>query len=682
MTETALAIITPETGVVVDGVDVAMHDHVTIEMSDGVRLSARIWMPASGGPLPALLEYLPYRKVDGTVLRDAKQHPYYAAHGYASVRVDMRGSGDSEGVMTDEYTPQEQVDAVEVIEWLARQPWCDGNVGMFGISWGGFNALQVAALRPEPLKAIVTLCSTDDRFDNDVHYIGGAVLGVDMLSWATTMLAYTARPPDPADVGDAWEEQWLQRLDQLEPFLDTWLAHQERDAYWRHGSVCEDYDAIEAAVLAVGGWADPYRDTVLRLVEHLSAPAKGIIGPWCHKYPDLGIGPGPHIGFLQETLRWWDRWLKGSETGVEDDPALRVWLQDSVPPATSYEQRPGRWLTEPSWPSPNIAERSIALSEMTGPPAVNNWLPLAAPQQTGIDAGKFFPMGGPVDLPGDQRAEDGRSVCFDTLPLDDGLPVLGRASVRLRVRSSGAANVIVRLCDVAPDGASTLMTYGVLDLRRREGMDRTVEVTPGAEIDIAIPLVAAGWKLAPGHRLRLAVSDSYWPWVWPHPRPATVELDPAASALLIPVRDDTPSVPVHFAAPAIAPYRQLVVGQTHGASRRELTHRVQSEEWELTVVTGDGESLTLADGLVYGERSRETYTIKERDPGSARCSSAWTVQMRRPGWDIEIGVQASMSADGEDFVTNNAVQAKLNGGTVRERSWNRRIPRSVGGPPR
>ena len=146
-------------------------DDLGIVMSDGCRLSARLWRPldAAGDPVPVILEYLPYRKRDGTCARDALTHPWFARRGYACLRVDMRGNGDSEGVMEDEYTAQEQADAVEVIAWAAAQPWCNGNVGMMGISWGGFNGLQVAALRPGPLKAVISLCSTVDRYADDIH---------------------------------------------------------------------------------------------------------------------------------------------------------------------------------------------------------------------------------------------------------------------------------------------------------------------------------------------------------------------------------------------------------------------------------------------------------------------------------------------------------------------------------
>src|SRR5699024_2653533 len=206
-----------------------------IPMPDGTRLRARAWRPAQipEGGAPALLEYLPYRLDDWTWVRDSERHPYYAAHGYVSVRVDIRGTGSSQGHFIDEYSEVELDDGIEVINWLARQPWSNGRVGMFGISWGGFNSLQLAARAPEPLKAIVTVCSADDRYDNDVHYIGGALLGIDMSAWAGTMLAFASRPPRPEVVGADWVEQWSDRLEHLEPLGPRWLAHQERDDYWR-----------------------------------------------------------------------------------------------------------------------------------------------------------------------------------------------------------------------------------------------------------------------------------------------------------------------------------------------------------------------------------------------------------------------------------------------------------------
>ncbi|MGA9251864.1 MAG: CocE/NonD family hydrolase, partial [Roseobacter sp.] len=259
-----------------------------ITLSDGCRLSARLWKPkdAHDDPVPVLLEYLPYRKRDGTCARDALTHPWFAARGYACLRVDMRGNGDSEGLMEDEYTPQELSDAVEVINQMAAEAWCNGRVGMMGISWGGFNGLQVAALDPAPLKAVITLCSTVDRYCDDIHYKGGCLLN-ENLGWGATMWSYSSRAPDPALRAD-WRELWLQRLEN-EPFLPSlWLRHQRRDAYWQHGSVIEDYSAIKAKVLAIGGWGDAYKNAVPQLVEALPG-AKGIVGPWVHKYPHFAV---------------------------------------------------------------------------------------------------------------------------------------------------------------------------------------------------------------------------------------------------------------------------------------------------------------------------------------------------------------------------------------------------------
>ena len=336
--------------------------HLWIEMSDGTRLAARLWRPVSAEaePVPGVVEMIPYRKRDLTAQRDSIHHPYMAGYGYACLRVDLRGSGDSEGVLADEYLEQELQDCEEVLAWLAAQPWCTGRTAMMGISWGGFNALQVAARRPESLGAIVTVASSDDRYADDVHYMGGCLL-TDNLSWASTMFAYNSSPPDPAIVGDRWLEMWHQRLEGSGLWLEQWLAHQRRDDFWRHGSIIEDYARVQVPVFAVSGWADGYSNSVFRLLEGLDVPTRGLIGPWSHKYPHLGQ-PGPAIGFLQEVVAWWDHWLKDKEdNGAMDHPALTIWMQDAAPPATTYEDRPGRWVGEPTWPSDRIVETTYPL---------------------------------------------------------------------------------------------------------------------------------------------------------------------------------------------------------------------------------------------------------------------------------------------------------------------------------
>ena len=659
--------------------DVEMRE-MWIPMRDGARLHARVWLPTDAveEPVPALLEYLPYRKGDWTAPRDAERHPYYAGHGYASVRVDLRGAGNSEGVMLDEYSPQELEDGVAVIEWLAAQPWCTGSVGMFGISWGGFNSLQIAALRPEALKAVVTVCSTDDRYDNDVHYTGGSVLGIDMAGWSGTMLAFTSRPPDPAVVGEHWLPMWKQRLDALEPFVHTWLDHQARDDYWRHGSVCEDYSAVQAAVLAVGGWADPYRDTVLRLAKNLPGPVRGILGPWAHQYPDRPLEPGPQIGFLQETLRWWDHWLKGADNGAMDTPLLRSYIQEPVPPATAYAVREGRWVSDDAWPSPSTewTERTLARQGGADPTVVRS------PQHTGVDAGRFFPYGNATDLPPDQREEDGRSTCFDSDPLERRTEILGRARVRLRMdcdRPKGT--VVVRVCDVAPDGSSTLVTRGVLNLSSRRGRDRVVPWEPGTPEDVEVELTGTGYAFPAGHRIRVAVSTAYWPWVWPQPDGEALTVWPAQSALLLPERRsgfDDGRAAVEFEEPEQATPLPVVLGEGERRPERLVTHDVGAGEWVLDVDPNYGGSRTYPDGLVYTEKAREYYRIRVDDPLSAVAGSRWEIRMQREGWDITVRTSSELTATAEHFIVQSTVEAVSGEDTVATREWRREIPRTAG----
>ncbi|MBV8702933.1 MAG: CocE/NonD family hydrolase, partial [Acetobacteraceae bacterium] len=420
-------------------------ENAWILLSDGTRLAARLWLPADPAPVPAILEYLPYRKRDGTYDRDALAHPWFAARGYAGVRVDIRGSGESDGLLSDEYSAQELADALDVIAWIARQEWCSGAVGMMGISWGGFNALQVAALRPPALRAVITLCSTDDRYADDVHYMGGALL-TSNFGWANALTGILAVPPDPATVGARWRQMWRERLEAMPLFAATWLRHPHRDAYWRHGSVCEDWDAIACPVFAVGGWTDAYKNAIPRLLANLRVPRQGLIGPWAHKYPHSGV-PGPAVGFLQEALGWWDRWLRDREDG-EAAPLLRAWMMESVRPAPMYAERPGRWIVEPSWPLPSAEPRRLFLDHGSLSDRAGEGPPVAVrtPQGLGAAGGNWCPFGLTPDDADDQREDDALSVVWDSAPLDDRLEILGAPELELDVACDAPqANLIARL---------------------------------------------------------------------------------------------------------------------------------------------------------------------------------------------------------------------------------------------
>ena len=662
--------------------DVHELEHVVIELSDGCRLAARVWMPvdAHQHPVPAVLEYIPYRKRDLRTPEDSVSHPYVAGHGYAVVRVDLRGSGDSDGILTDEYLQQEWDDGLEVLDWIADQPWCDGAIGMLGISWGGFNGLQLAALQPPHLKAVITVASTDDRYADDVHYMGGCLLG-DNLSWSAIMFANNTCPPDPDLVGPAWREMWRQRLDGSGLWLDTWLRHQERDAYWRHGSVCEDYRAIQCPVFAISGWADGYTNAVFRLLAHLEVPTRGLVGPWSHAYPHLARTE-PRVGFLQESVRWWDHWLKDRDTGIMDEPPLRVWMQEAVPPATRYDARPGRWVAEPSWPSPRIATRSIGLDTdgtlLLGATATSDRpLRLSSPLRTGLHAGKWCSYAAGPDLPGDQREDDANSLSFDSTPLDEPIEILGAPVVELDVAvDRPVAMLAVRLCDVDEYGASTRVTYGLLNLTHRDDHERPTYLEPGRRYTVAIPCNDVAYAFQPGRRLRLAVSTSYWPLAWPPPEPTTATVWPAASRIRLPVRpprpedDDLPSLPPPEGAPPVG--RSVVQPE-----RRDwrIVRDLGTDEFRLEVDDEHGTYRIEETRTELEVNGWESYTARGDDATSVEGRVRWEMAFRRPDWDVTTETETVLTSTSEAFHLQASLVAHEDGTEVFRRTWNHDIPR-------
>jgi putative CocE/NonD family hydrolase len=662
-------------------------ENVWIPLADGVRLAARLWLPADAHdrPVPAILEYLPYRKRDFMRGRDEPIHRYFALNGYAAVRVDIRGSGDSDGVLHDEYSAQEQRDALEIIDWIAAQPWCDGAVGMMGISWGGFNALQIAALKPAPLKAIITLCSTDDRYADDAHYMGGCLLNENM-QWGSILTLNCAYPPDPEIVGDRWREMWRQRLEALEPFPALWMDHPWRTEYWKHGSVCEDYGAIDCAVYAIGGWADGYSNAVPRLLANLDCPRKGLIGPWAHVFPHDGV-PQPAIGFLQEAVRWWDQWLKGRDTGIMDEPLYRVWMQESVPPLPFYDERPGRWIAEATWPSPRIAPHTLWLNAGHLGPAAEapTEIAFSSPETTGVRAGEWCGFGADGEMPRDQRADDGGSLVFDGDALTERLEILGAPTLEFDVRlDRPVAQLAARLCDVAPDGSSLRVTYGLLNLCHHESHEAPAPLEPGRWYRVTMALEDIAHAFPAGHRLRVALSTAYWPIAWPAPTPVIATVRTGTGTLTLPVRPPTPedeALP-EFAPPESAPSAGARTLRPH-PMRRRIEIDLATNEMVYTL-SGDGGELGGASlarleeiGLDLGYTMMKRYRIREGDPLSAETEFHQRALFRRDSWEVRIELRARLAAEAEAFRFTGDLEAFEGEDRFAERSWTLTIPRRL-----
>ena len=623
--------------------EIEVKDPVYITLSDGVKLAARIWLPknASNSPVPAILEYLPYRRQDGTADRDATTHPYFAGHGYASVRVDMRGSGDSEGVLLGEYLKQEQDDALEILDWITQQQWCSGKVGMIGISWGGFNGLQVAARQPASLKAIVSICSTDDRYSDDIHHMGGCLLN-DNAAWNSHMFSLNTTPPDPAVVGDKWHEMWRSRLEGSGFWLEEWMKHQTRDEFFKHGSVCEDYSKIQAAVYAVGGWADGYSNSVFRLLSNLKSPCKGLVGPWAHKYPHFAE-PGPAIGFLQECLRWWNYWLKDEENGIMDEDVLRCWIQDPVPPKTYYKERPGRWVSEPTWPSLQIEEKiyqfqkdSSQISQMNEPQK-SQPLKINSPMTVGMMAGQWCPHGLDPDQPGDQQLEEAGSLIFDTQALERELSILGAPRIRLEI-SSDKPNAMLAAClsEVFPDGRATRVSYGLLNLTHMNSHENPELLTEGKKYSIVLKLNEAGHCFGVGNRIRLALSTVYWPIAWPSPERSTLTLGENGMSLMLPIRPDRSSDQVlkPFEEPEAAkPLAKTVIKEPEYKWRFErdmASEIVTQHQWFDEGTT----QYDLHNGWTVSSTHDEQMSVHPNDPLSAKLQIIWTERFERDDWNV------------------------------------------------
>jgi hypothetical protein len=642
-------------------------EHVEIPLSDGLRLAARIWLPdgAEIDPVPAVLEYIPYRKRGGTEERDETMHPYVAARGYACARVDLRGSGESDGVLADEYLPIEQDDALEVIAWMARQPWCTGKVGIIGKSWGGFNGLQIAARRPSALAAVISVCSTDDRYADDIHFKGGCLL-TENQGWGATMLAYSSRPPDPALVGDRWREMWLERLEGMPPLPAVWLRHQTRDAYWTHGSVCEDFAAVEVPVLAVGGWADSYSNAVSRLLTGLGDRAWGVIGPWAHQYPHQATIP-PAVDFLDLAVRWWDRWLKGGDSGVEAEPRVRAFVTGA-----------GRWVSAGEWPPAGTAwqRRWLASDGLAAVPS-RETAPrsISSPATTGLAAGEFCPMWHGQELPGDQRADDAGSLTFDTRPLPAPLELVGAPVLDLEVEADRpVAFVVARLCDVGPDGESTRISWAVRNLTHDDGHREVAPLEPGRRFRIRIVLDDLAHRVATGHRIRLALSTSYWPLVWPSPEPVRLTIHGGILDLPVapPGLEDrgTPWGPPTGARPD--PVEVL----RPPASTRTVRTDPATGETVFEIVDDFG-AHRGAHGLATSEVARETYRIGEADPLSARVDTEWVEEMwRDSGWSVRTVTTTSMTADRQLFRITARLEAYEGETLMHARDWDETVERS------
>ncbi len=546
-------------------------------MPDGTRLAARIWWPIDKPPFAAVVEYIPYRKRDLVRTRDERNHPYFAANGYVSMRVDMRGAGDSEGNMPDMYAAAELQDAIDVIEWIASQSWSSGEVGMFGTSWGGTASLQAACKAPEALKAVIANCATTNRFEDDIHWMGGNLL-TDSFEWGATLPAILGAPPDLATVGSSWQSMWQERLSWLEFPLDAWIRNSVRGEYWRHGSVDFSREPIGCPALAIGGWSDRYSNTIMRLVQSQPELCWGIVGPWGHHYPDQGE-PGPAVSFQKIALAWWDHWLAGKSDECLRWPRLRFWQREYDEPQNRLLQRNGKWIQTNDITESCKVEFTLSdqrLKAGTSSLETENENSFEIPNDVGHgecagDTGYFGRTGG---LPLEQSKDDQRSLCFDSLPLAEDITIAGHAELIVEIaRDIADTQLVCRLCEVTAAGQSHLVVRQVQNLALDGMLDARAEFRIGECIRYKIRMPSTAYRFARGNRIRLALGTSYWPLVWPAPQAAVIKVIAHRSQLKLPSMKSAQTMAEPLPAAECLPVHPSCTTESEGELERECQVR-------------------------------------------------------------------------------------------------------------
>jgi len=644
----------------------AVTEHQWIPMADGVRLSARLWIPdgADKQQVPVVLEYIPYRKRDLYRPIDSLWGAALASYGIAFARVDVRGTGDSEGIILDEYSEAELADGVAVLQWLSQQPWSSGAAGMRGLSWGGINTLQIAARQPAALRAVMVIAGSDNRFTDDAHYHGGA-LGRASFRWGGMFKGVMAAPPDPQIVGERWEQMWRDRLEASPPILAEWTRHQTFDAYWQRGSVALDYDAIKVPTYVVAGWQDTYAHPMLRLLENLNCPRKGLIGPWGHTYPYLATPSGLQWAF--EEVRWWSQWLGGEQTGIMQEPMLRTFMPYQTARQSHPERIPGRWIAEATWPPRDATPVQLylgkeGLSAEQGPDT-----------QLAVPSGKVVGSTRPEwleRLPIDQSHDDSLSLVFDGTPLEEDIEILGSPVVALRLSANQpVAHVAVRMCEVTPDDRSWLVSYAIRNLTHRDSHTDPTPLEPHRTYDVSLPLHAMAHRFSKGSRLRVAVSESLWPLVWPSPVSPELTIVTGSSVLQLPVRKveraqvPMPITPTELPAQPPAEYTPAVADAD---GRLNVDFETPPVPYQVPDV---GTELT--------RKRTEHASMVPGEPNSCRWSASSSVTWRRADWNCEVKVDYSLTADPEHFILEERLRALEDGKLIFDRKHDNRIPRHL-----
>jgi uncharacterized protein len=643
-----------------------------IPLRDGVMLAATLYMPANlraNQRVPALLEYLPYRKDDDTLPGDYAKYAYFARHGYVGARVDIRGFGNSGGrPPTREYSAVEQEDGEQVIAWLARQPWSNGNVGMLGISWGGFNSIQMAMRRPPALKAILAIAATEALFKEDVHYMDG-LMHVDEFEVAMDLDQGRSGGPD-----FALDEDTLARRMDSTPWSLDYFRHQRDGAFWR--APISRFEDIRIPCFLIGGLQDGYRDSIPRMLEHVSAPVHAWVGPWNHDYPNESMY-GPKVEWRDQAVRWFDHWLKGIDNGVEREPRLVIYEQHSRAPGNSEQDVPGEWRTE-SWPVAGLKPTTWYLAanhQLDTAPATPATDHLVYVPSAGTEAGFWW-----GELLPDQRGVDAYSLVYDSTPLDAPVSMLGFAHLKLAVTADAPlADWMARLEDVAPNGQVTAITGAGIAGAQRHSMENPQPLEPGQEVTLDFDLHLSTWVWEPGHRIRLAVSNAQWPMIWPTPYAMTTSLrlggtDGSTLVLpLVPLKGGAPPVFGNIqpdeAPPGISTLGDYAWPGTWEVER-DIAHQSSKVNWH-------GTSAYQFPWGTVNHSEQILYTTDDAHPALSKAQGESETIEKLKDRELIYRGHLTVTSDATLFHSKFTRELLRDGTVLRTKTWVEDIPRDL-----
>ncbi len=632
-----------------------------INLKDGNKLAATLWLPKSDNKkFPTILEYIPYRKRDATAIRDSLMHPFYAANGYACIRVDMRGSGDSDGIMQDEYLPKETEDGMQIINWIKKQKWSDGQVGMTGVSWGGIVCLQMAIRQPKALKAIIPVHYSVERYYDDAGYFLGCYPG-QTVGWGALMDGFNSRPPDPMISGKYWKKKWINRLNKTDSFLKIWLSHQQNDKYWLNTSISQNYSKIKIPVLAVGGWADCWPNSVINLLKNINSKSYGIIGPWGHTYPHVGK-PGPAINFLQESIKFFDSIMLNKTKNFID---LRLWITESHSPNPKMKKKNGYWvnLNKNELDSKNTIfyfyHNRLSKSKNLN---LQKNVSISSALTCGLNSGEYMPWfasGYGAELPDNQISDDSESLVFDSGKLKEDFVILGETSLNIELSSNKNFGIIAaRLCEIDENSNSNLVTFGIVNLSQIKGKNINYKIKANKKYKVNIKLNHTGYKFKKNNKIRISLSTSYWPMAWPLQEKFTLKIYLNNSFLKLPKRTNLKNCTSFKKPQNPIPLKNKILIQPK--RQREITRDLVLNDTKYFVEDYFGKIKLIEANLVTDNYTSQEYYLNEDNPLSAQAKYKFRYNFERKNWLVNIEGTVKLTCNKKYFFLNKSVRIRHN----------------------